>query len=319
MYIYIYITFTSTGPHESSDSEDEIALGALQNRIIKKRQNAVREAINGRLQSARNEDGFAQLLASVTLIKSTVQHISAAVSTMQSSLTQLQEDVTLLKRDRDLLKRIINNTSPATPGSTTSATAPTAARPAGNQPDAPETPRTARPAAITTGSPYTARYISAPTPGKMFLGGTEGMERDITWYKDILKMVSWKKKDTDQERGRLLCMKLLRVEFSRDDLSTKNVTGFTRADNHKIIEMPMLDQGVLFAIFNQAKYQWPQFTDWYNMRSCATVKDLNDICKKVRKEHIVVQQERIALPVQQDDINVNAANHADEADIAEDN
>ena len=305
----MYTSFhTLPGPYDesSSDSEDEVALGTLQSRMLKQRRNDVREAINGRLQSVRNEDGFAQLLASVTSINATVQHISAAVSTMQNHLTQLQEDVNLIKRNRDLLKRIVHNTSPGTSTSSASAT------PAGSgnrqEPQiTPETPRTARPSATdtTSNSPYKSRYISAPTPGKMFLGGDEGMERDITWYEQMLKMVSWKKKDTDQDRGRLLCMKLFRAEFSKEDLAMKNVTGFTRDNNHKIVIIPTLEQRVLFAIFNQAKTQFPLFSDWYTMRSSATVKDLNDICKKARKD----RNYQVVAETNPDDVVV-----ADEAD-----
>ena len=94
------------------------------------------------------------------------------------------------------------------------------------------------------------------------------------------------KKPTDAERARLLCKKMLRCEFSREDLSVKNVSGFSRDANQKIVAIPKLDQRILMAIFNQAKHQFPGFNEWYTDRKCQTVKNLNIICKTVRNEVI---------------------------------
>ena len=67
-----------------------------------------------------------------------------------------------------------------------------------------------------------------------------------------------------------------------------NITGKTRdPDTKKYAEIPKLDDRVVRAIFQQAKYQFPEFKDSYTDTKCPTVQLLNDVCKHARYEYSV--------------------------------
>ena len=89
---------------------------------------------------------------------------------------------------------------------------------------------------------YVPRYISAPTAGKLQPGGDPELERDVTWYNDILTKVGWRRKNLNknEEGACMLCMKLLRCEFSEEELSRQNVTDSTRNNAHKIMRIEIL-------------------------------------------------------------------------------
>ena len=110
------------------------------------------------------------------------------------------------------------------------------------------------------------------------------MQRDVEWYKNLINQVKCRKKDNDNDRGRLLCQGLLRDEFSKDDLAAHNLTGVSRGDNNKFVHIPKLDERVLNSIFMQAKIQFSGFEDSHLQLACETVKALNRICKVARKE-----------------------------------
>ena len=148
--------------------------------------------------------------------------------------------------------------------------------------------------------PYLPRFINAPTPGKLLLGGDSGMERDLGWYKKLLKQAKCRKKETDDERGRLLCQGLLRAEFSTEELACGNMTGRSRSELNKFIEIPRLNERVLNAIFTQARYQFPGFVDCYTDLQCPTVKALNRICKVTRFNH----QNGVARNIERDELRV---------------
>ena len=62
-----------------------------------------------------------------------------------------------------------------------------------------------------------------------------------------------------------------------------NVTGCSRGDDGKIINIEKLDAQVLNGIFHQAQHQFPGFSDWYDDKKCKTVKELNIFCKRERR------------------------------------
>ena len=273
----------SSSENESSDDEDEnLTLETIQT-------NTMSDAIT-------QENGICKVLKIVQELSGAVKHTSTAVTMMQSDLAQIKEE---RKRDRDLLKHIRmaliegNTRMPATPEEQTGR----------NAPSSPSTPASRS----TTIQP---RFIKAPIAGRMLLGGDEGMDRDITWYMELLKQVTWKKKTTDADNGRLLCMKLLRAEFSKEDLASKNVSGVSRDENQKVVQIEKLDPRVLNAIFNQARYQFPQYDHCYTNIGCSTVKDLNNICQKIRKERGGERQLGA--------VNDNGEQAANDADVAAD-
>ena len=280
-----------------ADEDEDIPLGNIQ-------RNCRRETISNLLQEAQKEDGITKILDFVQSIHETVKHMSIAIVGLQQDMEKQQQETV---RDRNLMKKIYlelqnhhkeastpstsrspgpstspptpstSSSIPSTPSSSTSTTSRNTQAVQSMQP--PETPRARTPQT----SNYAPRYISAPTAGKLQLGGDPELERDVTWYNDILTKVGWRKKlSTDEERGRMLCMKLLRCEFSEEELRRQNVTGSARNDSRKIMRIEKLDDRVMTAIFNQARYQFPGFTDSHNSKNCKTVRELNVICNRVK-------------------------------------
>ncbi len=154
-----------------------------------------------------------------------------------------------------------------------------------------QNPTAAHAAAVTLTSTIAPIYISAPEAGQYLLGGSPNHQRSIESYKAILKSVASQRKrtqDNDLEKGRLLCMGLLKAEVSKEELATKNVTGVTWGRDKegmvKKIEMPTISDNLLQVIFTQAKQQFPEFTDSFLTKSCKTMKALNEVCKHARRE-----------------------------------
>ena len=108
---------------------------------------------------------------------------------------------------------------------------------------------------------FTPRVINMPAPGQYLVGGHPSFKRNIQDYKKLLEKVSYYRKTSDAENGRLLCMKYLREEVSMEEMATKNVTGVSRLTNGSKTKLPKLDEDFLRAIFTQAKHQFPGFTD----------------------------------------------------------
>ena len=247
---------------------------------------ATLETIQSRLRSVEKQDAIAQLLESVKQISTTVLHMSSAMANMQQDINLMKEQ---RRKDRDLMKLMFSEIQQLNGRPNTSAEEDTPrsaiATPATSNTSTAAASRTpATPVSTGTRNPLVPRYINAPAAGQLLLGGDRGMVRDVTWYEKVLQQVGWKKKDSDLDNGRLLCMKLLRCEFSKEDLASKNVTGFSRSGDNKKVRMEKLDQRVLTAIFNQAKYQFPDFDQWYTDTKWSTVKELNNICQKARKD-----------------------------------
>ena len=99
----------------------------------------------------------------------------------------------------------------------------------------------------------------------------------------LLRQVSNSRKTTDNENGRLLCLKLLGLEVQKA-LATKNMSGVFWTQHGEDAEgedalVPKLNEELLRAIFTQAKHQFPGFTDSLSDPNCKTVKALDDVCK----------------------------------------
>ena len=130
---------------------------------------------------------------------------------------------------------------------------------------------------------FTPRIMNMPAPGQYLIGGNPSFQRNIQDYKKLLEKVSYYRKTSDAENGRLLCMKYLRDEVSVQEMATKNVTGVSRdLTNRRKISMPKLNEEFLQAVFTQAKHQFPGFTDRLTDPVNKTLYALNDICKKAR-------------------------------------
>ena len=105
------------------------------------------------------------------------------------------------------------------------------------------------------------------------------MVRSIIDYKILLRDIQARKQNTpDNDRARLLCRNLLKREIPRDELARRN------DKNNKKCQIPQINREVIHAIFQQAKLQFPEFTDWYTDHKCKTVEVRNDGCKLARQE-----------------------------------
>ena len=129
---------------------------------------------------------------------------------------------------------------------------------------------------------FTPRVINMPAPGQYLIGGHPSFKRNIQDYKKLLEKVSYHRKTSDADNGRLLCMKYLREEVSTEELATKNVTGVSRLANGSKTSVPKLNEEFLRAIFTQAKHQFPGFTDWLTDPKCRTVYAINSMCRQAR-------------------------------------
>ena len=129
---------------------------------------------------------------------------------------------------------------------------------------------------------WTPRIISMPEPGYHYLGGNPSYKRCIKSYEALLKKIPFRRIDTNKDRGRILCLKLLREEYSREELATKNCSGKTRDKDRKITTIPQLDQDVMGAIFAQARHQFPEFKDIHTDHTCDTVKLINRACAEAK-------------------------------------
>ncbi len=131
------------------------------------------------------------------------------------------------------------------------------------------------------------RVLSMPEPGKYLLGGNAKLVRNIKDYKAILQQIPKVPKTTLQDPslfGRRLCGLLMRWEFTKEELATKNVTGISRHSNKQINRIGKLDPVIMEAIFEQAQYQFPRvnFTTDEGGRKMM-INFLNNICKKARQ------------------------------------
>ena len=137
---------------------------------------------------------------------------------------------------------------------------------------------------MTVRNVYSPNCMDGNDDDTYFLGGIEGMDRPRDVYDECLKEIQSHKKKNDEDRGRMLCLSLLRKEFSQEDLRTKNVTGVKRSsDRKKTIAIGKLDEVKLKAIFYQASMQFPGFADKPRDTKCKTVIAIQDHCKRMRK------------------------------------
>ena len=128
------------------------------------------------------------------------------------------------------------------------------------------------------------KVIPGPYTGTFLVGGDSTLVRDISEYESILMQIYTKKPDeTEIERARGLLRHLFRMIIPPEILATCNVTGKSRdAVTHRWIRVPKIDEALLLPIFNQTRFQFPSFTDWYTDEKSRTVQYLNNVCKTVR-------------------------------------
>ena len=129
------------------------------------------------------------------------------------------------------------------------------------------------------------RLLGVPEPGKYLLGGNPSLVRNINDYNAMLKQIPKTLMKHPADFGRRLCGLLMRQEFSKEELATKNVTGVSRHLNRHTFPIEKLDPVIMDAIFEQAQYQFPDvdfMTDEGTRRKIITY--LNDICKHARRD-----------------------------------
>ena len=128
-------------------------------------------------------------------------------------------------------------------------------------------------------------FLAGPLSGTYLLGGSEEMVRRIADYTTILRKVTQRCQfASDIEKGKLLCVFLLKQEVPLEELASKNVTGMSRDEHHKRCTIPQLNQSLIHCIFQQAKMQYPDFIDWYTDSECRTIKALNKCSKWANHE-----------------------------------
>ena len=130
---------------------------------------------------------------------------------------------------------------------------------------------------------FLPRCLDGPDMTTYCLGGIEEFVQPRKTYLKCLKEIQSFKKTTDEDFGRLLCLALVRKEFSTEDLQTKNVTGVSKSADRKTKHvLEKLDEKKLKAIFNQAMIQFPGFNDDMSDTKSKTVIAIQDICKRAR-------------------------------------
>ena len=188
------------GPYEDesngSDDDEDLPLSRYQ-------ANAAMAAITSRLKSMEKEDGIGQLPQSARQITATIEHLSVTLVNVQTEIASLKETLAIERQqDRDLMKKIYSrlklmssNEAPTvtsrvtTPSSTPDIPAvpdqiiipnipATPARPPASRPTIPVTPATP-----VTPVMFEARYLSAPSPGHLLLGGDQGLPRNVCGIK----------------------------------------------------------------------------------------------------------------------------------------
>lgn len=132
--------------------------------------------------------------------------------------------------------------------------------------------------------PPVPKIIPGPSAGTFLVGGDSSLVRDIVEYENILVQIYSKKaEESIVERARGLLRHMFRLVIPPEILATSNVTGKSRdAVTHRWIRVPKIDEALLLPIFNQTRFQFPEFTDWYTDERSRTVQYLNNVCKTVR-------------------------------------
>ena len=137
----------------------------------------------------------------------------------------------------------------------------------------------------TPSQPQSAKLMSGPDSGTYLLGGSETLVRSVADYNAMLREVQQRRRNaSDNEKGKLLCVCLLKREVPKEELAIKNVTGNSRDENNKRCKIPQLDRVIINSIFHQAKMQFTGFSDWYTDSKSKTVEALNECCKRARYE-----------------------------------
>ena len=125
------------------------------------------------------------------------------------------------------------------------------------------------------------RYIEGPEEDTMLIGGVSEMQRSVDWYADVLNEAGCNIQQNSQEAGQLLCWALMKQIWSRETMETHNVTGITSV-NGQNVPFPKFDSGIMDAIFQQVKIQFPSFPCWHG-KLCKTMKYIMDNLRHIRK------------------------------------
>lgn len=136
---------------------------------------------------------------------------------------------------------------------------------------------------------YAPIYVTGEGAGvaedEFLLGGVLGFVRKKLDHRSQLDQVKALNKPDDQERGKHLCLNLIRCEFAPDVLATHNLTGRSRnMETRKSIAYPKLNEHVLKTIFKQVKMQFPGFNDNYQDHRSSTGQAIQSACKKARQQ-----------------------------------
>ena len=143
-----------------------------------------------------------------------------------------------------------------------------------------------------TRNTFSPRCLDGPDMTTYCLGGVAEFVRPRETYLTCLREIQSFKKTMDEDFGRLLCLALVRKEFSKEDIQTKNVTGVSKsADRKTKHELEKLDAKKLKAIFNQARIQFPGFNDNVSDTKSKTVIAIQDMCKRARMKARLTNQQ----------------------------
>ena len=123
-------------------------------------------------------------------------------------------------------------------------------------------------------APVPVPAVIKNTNGDVMIGGIWQFTVPEAMY---LKMLASSVKD--KIPGRRLITKLLHHIYTPQELSTMNATGKTKGK----ASYPKLHSMGLTALFNQARLQFPSFTDDPIDSTCDTMRAINNICKKSRR------------------------------------
>ena len=99
-------------------------------------------------------------------------------------------------------------------------------------------------------------FISGVEADTYLLGGNKNMVRYVQDYRASMLQVHHRKHHaTEDVRGRLLCLNLLKREVPKEEMARKNITGNSRDENNKKCRIAQIDPEILHSIFQPARMQ----------------------------------------------------------------
>ena len=277
-------TFQHREPEEESDSDSDDDLAGVRKRM--RLENLIKhvDADVARELTAEIVNIFKEVKSTVA---TEIESLHEKVDALQNQMKEVREGVkwigSKLKKKNGGIEQGNNAQQPEQEGQ---AIAP--------EPVAENVPQPARlnveeNAAVH--NPREPRYITGGqcNDDQFLLGGRIGFVRSRQDYSELLHNVTKSGPYRDEnERGKTLCLHLVRREFSNESLATKNATGQTK-ENRRTVAYPKLNEEVMRAIFDQARLQVTGFTDLPNSTN-TTTKAINNICKKERSKRVAANE-----------------------------